>query len=515
MTPELEKRLKRSKNLPSPPGVATRIIELANDPDTDIKTIADVVQLDPAIASKVLRIANSPMYAQQRKCANLRQALVVLGLNATLSLALSFSLIKKLESDKGMGLDYRRYWRRTLLAATASKAIGEMVGERDGEELFLAALLQDLGMVALDKADPQIYRDLDGERQSRHEAVIAFETEQLGSDHADVGGWLLRKWNLPERICTAVEYSHAPDQLPARSKYARFTRCVALSGLVADIFVCDKGNRPFQAVAKQAESLLSLDATRVGELLENISALLPGAAEVFETQFLAPGVCAENILEEGQEALMLRNLSALKTVEQLKNVTDSLESRTRLLEESNRRDTLTGLFNRGFLDRYLVEAYEYANRTGTPVSVAFADLDRFKAINDTYGHAVGDQVLVETARILRDCVRASDIVARYGGEEFVLVLPGADARIAHQVCQRIVESFRNTRHRIGGGEDLSVTISVGVATHGLGSAFEGVDDLVKAADQAVYGAKMEGRDRVVPFRTIEKRAGGITTAQLH
>jgi len=94
MTPELEAQLKACKSLPTPPGVATQIVQLANDPEADMNRISKVLAMDPAITTKILRIANSPMYAQQRKTENLRQAVVVLGLNATLSLALSFSLLK-------------------------------------------------------------------------------------------------------------------------------------------------------------------------------------------------------------------------------------------------------------------------------------------------------------------------------------------------------------------------------------------------------------------------------------
>jgi HD-like signal output (HDOD) protein len=124
LTPELRKQIESCNNLPSPPGVATKIIRLANDPDADMARIADVLALDPAITAKILRIANSPMYARQRKTENLRQALMVVGLNATISLALSFSLLKSWQKHSVVGgLDYPLYWRRALLSATASHVL--------------------------------------------------------------------------------------------------------------------------------------------------------------------------------------------------------------------------------------------------------------------------------------------------------------------------------------------------------------------------------------------------------
>ena len=120
--------------------------------------VAKVLSMDSALSTKVLRIANSPLYAQRRKSENLRQALVVLGLNATLTLALSFSLVKSLRAGKANGIDYPLYWRRALVAATAARALADALRQPMAEEIFLAALLQDVGILALDQAVPDLYR---------------------------------------------------------------------------------------------------------------------------------------------------------------------------------------------------------------------------------------------------------------------------------------------------------------------------------------------------------------------
>ena len=122
MNPEIEAHLRSFVNFPTPPGVAAHIIELAQDPEIEMSKVAKAVSLDSALTTKILRIANSPLYAQRRKSDNLRQALVVLGLNATLTLALSFSLVKSLRNGKTNGLDFPYYWRRALLTATAARA---------------------------------------------------------------------------------------------------------------------------------------------------------------------------------------------------------------------------------------------------------------------------------------------------------------------------------------------------------------------------------------------------------
>src|SRR5262245_10339748 len=212
ITQELRSRIESCHNLPSPPGVATRIIELANDPEADIARIADVLSLDPAITAKILRIANSPMYARQRKTENLKQALMVIGLNATISLALSFSLLKSWQSsDQAGGLDYPLYWRRALLAATASHVLARAIGIKEAEELYLACLMQDIGVMALDRGMPDLYAGL-GQEQGRQVALIQREQERIGVDHAAVSGWLLERWQFPERTQQVVAASHDPDK---------------------------------------------------------------------------------------------------------------------------------------------------------------------------------------------------------------------------------------------------------------------------------------------------------------
>jgi diguanylate cyclase (GGDEF)-like protein len=501
LTPELRKRIESCHNLPSPPGVATKIIRLANDPDADMARIAEVLALDPAITAKILRIANSPMYARQRKTENLRQALMVIGLNATISLALSFSLLKSWGSENGGGgLDYPLYWRRALLAATASHVLANVIGVKDSEELFLACLIQDIGMMALDRAIPDVYAGL-GSSQVRHSALIERERAQLGIDHAVVSGWLLDKWQFPDRTQQVVAASHEPEKVPKQGPHGMFVRCVALASAIAELFLDARGDRSFAALVERAERYFDIDKEGVGELLAEVRKIIPDAESIFETEILSMAR-SDEILEEARDALMLRNLQALQTVDNLKHSAESLEQRTKRLEESNKRDPLTNLFNRAYLDEFMRDAFDSAERNNTQLSVAFADLDRFKSVNDTYGHAMGDQILVTTANILKANVRAADVVARYGGEEFILVFPHTEYPLLKTICERIVRAFREARHDVGTRRDLTVTISIGMATHNDGRRFRTVEELLKAADKALYTAKLQGRNRSVPFDLV-------------
>jgi diguanylate cyclase (GGDEF)-like protein len=307
----------------------------------------------------------------------------------------------------------------------------------------------------------------------------------------------MRTWNLPERLHGAISRSHRLTLTVTSQPGEIFDRCVALSGPVADLFLKEPAKREFAETALSAERCLGLDKLAFGQVLGTVGAMIPDTEALFETDSLA----AEHpdiILEQAREVLMLRSLHALREINTLRAVAESSNTRALELEEETRRDAMTGVYNRAYLDQVLAREFDNATRHKWPLSVAFADLDNFKGINDKFGHQAGDRILQATARILRGNTRESDVIARYGGEEFVVILPATDADIARTICERIVAAFQNTGHVIG-SDHAKVTISIGCATHGPQTSFSNAADFVKAADQALYAAKLRGRNRSVPF----------------
>lgn len=176
-----------------------------------------------------------------------------------------------------------------------------------------------------------------------------------------------------------------------------------------------------------------------------------------------------------------------------------LRIRRALSHEHNKRlansDGLTGLYNHRHLQERLDQEVQRARRYRRHLSLIMADLDCFKTYNDTFGHPRGDEVLIQVASTLRRVSRASDVVARYGGEEFTLILPETPLAEAARVAERAREAVEDLQFEIPGGDGPShqVSLSLGVATLPPGGTKE---QLVTAADQALYRAKRQGRNRV-------------------
>ena len=190
-----------------------------------------------------------------------------------------------------------------------------------------------------------------------------------------------------------------------------------------------------------------------------------------------------------------RELEALKRdlEGRVEERTSDLREANRLLAEASHTDPLTGLPNRRAFLPEADGALERSRRSGKPVSVAIGDLDRFKRINDTRGHAAGDRALVAVAAAIRAGVRNQDAVARWGGEEFVVLLPDTDLAGAAHVAEKLRAAVAALPVTFD-DEPMALTVSFGVAQQVPGAPF---DRTLAAADRALYRAKEEGRDRVV------------------
>ena len=186
----------------------------------------------------------------------------------------------------------------------------------------------------------------------------------------------------------------------------------------------------------------------------------------------------------------------MRTQVKRKRYNDQLRASVTQTIEMAVTDGLTGLHNRRYLDSHLQTLFDRAVGRRRPLSVMITDLDRFKSINDTFGHDGGDDVLREFAQRLRKNVRGIDLACRFGGEEFVVVMPDTDAQVAEKVAERIRAEIARAPFAVGhDGQTVEVTVSVGVSSLRRGT--DTVEALMKRADVALYEAKSGGRNRVV------------------
>ena len=190
-------------------------------------------------------------------------------------------------------------------------------------------------------------------------------------------------------------------------------------------------------------------------------------------------------------------LARVRTQIKKKRYTERLRDNVQMSIEMAITDALTGLFNRRYMESHLATLVEQAAARGKPIAVLLVDIDYFKAVNDSHGHDAGDDVLREFALRIRKSIRNIDLVCRYGGEEFVIVMPETDMAVATMVAERLRRRIASEPFTIQqGARNLEVTISIGIAA--LGGSNDNAAAILKRADTALYRAKRDGRNRVVP-----------------
>jgi diguanylate cyclase len=270
----------------------------------------------------------------------------------------------------------------------------------------------------------------------------------------------------------------------------------------ADEAAAHKTSQQLHSVMASAKQFLTTAIADNRSHMEAIGGVAEAGEAGADPKFLIESLMSELAIAATRATKL--EASFVEKSRELDTIRDSLNKS----EERARTDTLTGLPNRRALDEFFRVAQIAAMERDEPLSALLIDIDHFKTFNDTFGHAVGDQVLRLVAKALRDRVRDVDLPARYGGEELIAVLPGADLAACQASAERIRRSIAEcTITRRSTGEVLpGITVSIGVGQFQPG---ESMADLIERCDRGLYLAKRTGRNKVVTENELDReRAAG-------
>ena len=493
----VEELLQDDVKLPSPPSIAVRILDLVRRDDFSFIELAQVVQTDPALTGRVLRVANSGFYSLSRNVTSIETAVAVIGVNAVKNIALSFILAQTFHGPRGERFDFDRLWRRSITAAVAAQLISKTIGFRS-DETFIASLLQDIGIATLAVLRKRDYLVVLDEKARTGSPVTEVERHVFGFDHQEVGTELLRMWGLPESVYLPILHHHDPDKAP----HSLRVLCTVLwaADRLSSIYHGTGIAKNFQTATAILTQRFGLDESRAGTLIDGVAEKSTELLSQFSgdhvkimpfSQILQDANAELSRLNFSYELLLLECRDAARKAERL---AAELQSANERLREAAYRDGLTGLHNRQYFQETLEREIVRSHRHQHSLSLILFDIDQFKKINDTYGHHCGDIVLKSVAQMVVQGTRRNDIVARYGGEEFAILLPETALESALKKGESCLTAIRNTE--IGAEEHrIRVTISIGIA-HCAPSQGVSADGLIQAADRALYFSKRQGRNRI-------------------
>ncbi len=480
-TTALLAELKTASRLPSPPGVAFRVLELCRRDDSERHEIADAVMSDPALAARLLRYANSPLLGGRRKVSSVLEAVLLLGLRATKLTALGFSLPLREFRPQCDGFSLPAFWTESFLNGVLARRVVAPRLKVGREDAFTAGLLAGLGRLVLATGLPALYARV-LETSAAGVDRLTRERELLGVDHAEVGARVLREWQLPDALCDAIENQYAPEAAPQTS--ASLASAIRQARELADRLVDarltatsdgepDGGPPSFDDV--------DLGGCAPADILADVRQM----ASLFDIQLDDPQRCLD-LLAEAREVVTHVGLLAEAESARLARAQRDLVVRAT-------HDPLTGLLNRPAFEEQLEAAVRGLAREHGNFALLMVDLDGFKQVNDTRGHLVGDEVLRRGAAAIRSALRDVDVVARYGGDEFVVMVTQSDLAAATLVAERICAAVRNSAPAAE-ADAVRLTASIGIAATARYPHVPSARMLLKDADTQMYIAKRAGGD---------------------
>ena len=503
-THELPEAIFRAENLPTIPAVAVEVLRLCRDDDTTLDDLAQALQNDAALASRLLRFANSSLYDLGSEVDTLQRATLVLGMKNVQLMSLSFSLATSLpRGDDSDGFDYPTFWRRSLVRAVTARTLARRAAPQIEEESFLCGLLAELGKMVLARCLPESYDEV--LNASDGWPTYGLEDERLGFRHTDVTAALLRAWELPETIAAPLTDLHGDT--PLDDSVPTVIREIADVLVVAEHLtdlLSGTGGPASLGRAQEHAADLGLSEPSLDELLGGLE------EDVRETaRMLSIGLefdrGFDDIVAEARNAFLDRSLDTIQELEAVKTVSDRTYRET-VLAEPRYIDALTGVPNRDAFDHFLEREIDARLRgvVDRPMGLLMVAVDSLNSIEGTFGSDVRDEALRLVGTTLAATVRRFDLAVRIDEGHFAIIMGEASPFGVRALAERLRRAVE-TRSIEAGGSPIRVTITQGGAC--LAQVFGRSDGwaLLEVARRYLQRATARGTNRHMVHATALRR----------
>lgn len=477
----------KSPSLPSLPTVAVELLKLTKDADSTQLQFVQTIQSDPAIAAKILQLSNSSFFGIRTEVTTIQKSVSMLGTRAVTSLALSFSIARQSVGGSEISTHFRDFWQRSVLQALTCELLVKHQKEHSTSELFLAGLMLDIGRLAMLKVLGGEYAKVLAQLPKSDRSLSELEREAFDFDHAEAGAALLKFWEFPPSLITAVARHHDNDAIDRESRELLETlRLTRVSSRVAEYFYGDRTSEALTALEEATQEICDFDRNETLDFVEAVADRFRENAGLFDADAFDLPDPTDLIAEANRQLATI----AMEAHQSEKTLAGEVEA----LRHQAIHDPLTNVYNRAYFDDVLAKEADLCRRNARSTGLVFLDIDHFKVFNDSYGHPFGDYVLREVAAVLASQLRESDVLARYGGEEFVILARQPTEEGLRMLIDRLRVAVEQASFTYE-DQTVSVTASIGAAFILPNSQdHDAAEQLVSEADAAMYDAKHGGRN---------------------
>ncbi len=478
-----------SNRLPTLPEVALKLVQVAQQDEPDFRELSRIIRSDPVISGKILKTVNSALFGFRHKIEAIEQAIPKLGTTMLRTLILSFHLSQHESHQKELEPVLQNLWRSSLTQAVIAELIAEQIVGADPPTFFLAAMLQDIGILAMVSEAPAEYLENILDR-ARFPDVTTEERNYFGFSHVDVTMEILKRWGMGDSFGDAIQHHH--DRVVPHIKGANNQLAVALQAASQGtemLFSNRDSTIPLEVAvdnwASFLKSHLGIDEAHASEIVGEIDKGVNQYSALFSFNI------GQNISSERLVAKAKSLIEEIALENQLKLLEQSKSRKRDVDDEAMYRDSLSGLYNRRYMHKKLGELMEVSIQKLTPLAFLFFDVDKFKSINDNHGHAAGDKTIQHIAEWLGKSTRKHDFAIRLGGDEFLVVMQQIKEMDLENVVRRIASDIPALE--LPSKELMPVSLSVGCTFYQPQKGDTPDPNwLIDQADQLMYHSKREG-----------------------
>jgi diguanylate cyclase (GGDEF)-like protein len=476
------------------PGPVLKVMQAnSHDPDALIQALAHC----PVLSARVIGVANSAGSSAVHRMDTIDRCVRHLGAKQTRTIALTMALqlmVDGLDVDQEL---VRALWGCSAMKAVAAQLVAETVSPEETERSYSLGLLQDIGLPVLLAVDPGFFKQhLAG--SAGDSEWIELERAHFGIDHAELGAVMLQSWDAPADIAAQVARHHAPLQEDDMAWLAEMPSRVA--GLLPHL---DE-----RATQEQSTTLAAAHARFLSASYDTLDKMIATIKQRVQALGKAAGGASQmpqNFVNQLIQCVAGDTFCLAAKVSRLDHQLADQVERLADAQEAALSDTLTGLFNRRGFESFGQQLLAQAAKANLSVACLMIDLDDFKPINDTHGHAAGDEILTTAASLLRSNIAKGDLVARLGGDEFAIMILGDQQGDAHAVAQRLHATCNGKKVPLGNGREAALAMSIGGVFFERVTSQTTVQELADAADRVMYGIKHAGKSGL-QFEKVKKSA---------